>query len=140
MNTAPTLSKCGQLKHTSRPLRRLFHGDSHAIHREIRQRSHPRNHLPGQQDSPRLGGCLLPKSTRLQCAGGASVSSAVATRRAFLIAADKLVKERANPMNIANAASTLEAAINTMTDEPMRLLLVTADEAAIIKAKTGIDP
>ena len=66
------------------------------------------------------------------------MSSEVATRRAFLEQANKLVRELANPMNIVTCTAALEAAINTMTDEPMRLLLVTVDEAATIKAKTGI--
>lgn len=68
------------------------------------------------------------------------MSNKVATRRAFLEAADKLIKERSDAMNIVQCITAFEAAINTMTDEPMRLLLVTTDEAATIKAKTGIDP
>lgn len=68
------------------------------------------------------------------------MSSEVATRRAFLEAADKLVKQRSDAMNIVQCTAALEAVINTMMAEPMRLLLVTADEAVTIKAKTGIDP
>lgn len=64
----------------------------------------------------------------------------VAIRRAFLVQADQLVKQRASPLNIVWTVSALEAAINTMVDEPMRLLLVTADEAVEIKEKAGIDP
>ncbi|GEM_PF-6755788 len=64
----------------------------------------------------------------------------VAIRRAFLVQADQLVKQRASPLSIVSTVSALEAAINTMVDEPMRLLLVTADEAAEIKEKAGIDP
>lgn len=68
------------------------------------------------------------------------MSSKVSTRRAFLVAANAMAKELPNAANIVLCTAALEAAINTMTDEPMRLLLVTADEAATIKAKTGIDP
>lgn len=67
------------------------------------------------------------------------MSSEVAIRRAFLEAAGKLVKERSDALNIVACVAALEAAINTMTDEPMRLLLVTAQEAETIQKKTGID-
>ncbi|MEJ5030071.1 hypothetical protein [Comamonas sp. MYb69] len=63
----------------------------------------------------------------------------VAIRRAFLLQADQLVKQFASPLNIVSTVSALEAAINTMVDEPMRLLLVTADEAVEMKEKAGID-
>lgn len=63
----------------------------------------------------------------------------VAIRRAFLVQADQLVKQRASPLNIVSTVSALEAAINSMVEEPMRLLLVTADEAARIKERAGID-
>lgn len=66
--------------------------------------------------------------------------SEVAIRRAFLEAADNLIKRRADPMNIVMCINAFEAAINTMMDEPMRLLLVTEDEARVIKEKAGIDP
>lgn len=62
----------------------------------------------------------------------------IAIRREFLVQADKLVKERANPLNIVATTSALEAVINTMTNEPMRLLVVTAVEAKAIEEFTGI--
>lgn len=68
------------------------------------------------------------------------MSNTVAIRRAFLEAADNLIKRRADSMNIVMCINAFEAAINTMMDEPMRLLLVTEDEARAIKEKAGIDP
>lgn len=64
----------------------------------------------------------------------------IAIRRAFLVQADQLVKQHASAFSICATVAALEAAINTMMDEPMRLLLVTAEEAAEIKEKAGIDP
>lgn len=55
--------------------------------------------------------------------------SAVAARRQFLVSAQKLVREFPNSQNIVQVVADLEAAINTMTDEPMRLLLLSRPEA-----------
>ena len=63
----------------------------------------------------------------------------VATRRQFLESAQRLIRERANPANVVQVVADLEAAINTMTDEPMRLLLVTAPEAEQACKTLGIE-
>ena len=65
--------------------------------------------------------------------------SEIAIRRQFLLQADQLVKQRSNIPNIVATVTALEAVVNTMTDLPMRLLLVTAGEAKTIADKTGID-
>ena len=65
--------------------------------------------------------------------------SEIAIRRQFLVSAQKLIHERANPLNIAQVVADLEAAINTMTDEPMRLLLVTVPEAEQACKTMGVD-
>lgn len=65
--------------------------------------------------------------------------SEVAARRKFLVSAQKLVHERPNPLNIVQVVADLETAINTMTDEPMRLLLVTKPEAEQACKTLGID-
>lgn len=65
--------------------------------------------------------------------------SEIAIRRQFLLQADRLVKQRASFLNVTATVAALEAVINTMVDEPIRLMLVTADEARTIVEKTGID-
>lgn len=65
--------------------------------------------------------------------------SEVAIRRELLVSVQKLVHERANSINIVQAVASLEAAINTMTDEPMRLLLVTKPEAEQACKVVGLD-
>lgn len=67
------------------------------------------------------------------------MSSEVAVRRAFLEAADNLIKRRADAMNLVTCIQAFEAAINTIVDEPMRLMLVTEQEAALIEAKIGVE-
>lgn len=69
------------------------------------------------------------------------MSSEVAIRRAFLDAAYKLVHAKSEAQNIIDCVLALEAAINTMTDEPMVLMLVTeAEAAAATKAVEGSRP
>ena len=65
--------------------------------------------------------------------------SEVAIRRQFIESAQKLIHERNSPWNIVKVVADLEAAINTMVDEPMRVILLSKSEALEISKAIGVD-